>query len=182
MTHPAEKMNEILLCFDESGNVIEPHTRAEAHELPLKYWHAVSEVWVVNKNAQLLCSKRSELLSQKPGRWQTRFGGHAQADSTYEETALRELEEEAGLKIMPEDLYLIRDVRKNDEFKHLGKCYVCLFNGSLEEVKFNDGEVTEIRWMSMEDYEKEKSENPDAWTNGCSIEDQAAIKQWLGIV
>lgn len=174
-----EPPDELIKCFDENGNEIEPHTRAEIHSQPLKYWHGTTGIWVVNKNGQLLCSKRGENLTQAPGCWQSRFGGHVKSGQSFLQNAVAELDEEAGIQIQEKDLHAIGGLRKHEASKHFGQLYACLFTGLLEDLRFNDGEITQVKWMSMEDFWKEFNENNEHWVSGCSLEDQEKIKQWL---
>ena len=173
-----EPPQELLECFDENKNLIEPHTREEVHKEPLKYWHAVVNVWLIDKSGRMVCSLRSKSLSGNPGKWQTYFGGHIQAGVSFKETAVRELEEEIGLNIEPAKLFMVTS-GKHVPSKHFFESYVFLFNGNLEDLKFNDGEIDKTALVSFEEYNKDKELNPDKWCNGCNLENQQRIKEWL---
>lgn len=175
-----ENSQELLECFDEQGNITQPHIRAEVHAKPLRFWHGVVNVWLVNNNGELLCSKRSEKLSGNPGRWQTYFGGHVKAGKSFKENAVLELNEEAGIEIDQNNLFLIAK-GTHDADKHFFESYVYLFNGSVDDLKFNDGEITEARWYAMDDYWKERNNKLENWCNSCRPENQERIKNWLGL-
>jgi isopentenyldiphosphate isomerase len=178
MIHPTELLQELIICFDEDGKEIEPHTREEVHKQPLKYWHGVVAVTLVNKKGEILCPKRSEKLSHMPGRWQAHFSGHVNFGQTFEESAVRELYEESGIKKEQTEIFFLEEV-KNHELKHIGKIFVCLFDGQISDLHFADGEITEARWMSMETAWQEKLANPEKWTSGCSPQRQEKIKELL---
>jgi isopentenyldiphosphate isomerase len=175
---PVEPLNELIRCFNEQGEEIEPHTRLEVHALPLKYWHATTAIHVVNKKGELLCSKRSLKLDQKPGCWQTCFGGHVNAGQTYEEGALKELKEESGIEASLNELIYIDDY-KSLENKHFGKAFTYILEGGLENINFTDGEVTEVKWIDMAKAWQEKLENPENWVATCPPQRQEKIKKVL---
>ena len=178
MYQSPEPSDEVLECFDEQGNVIEPHTRKEVHTEPLKYWHGVVNIWIVNPKLQLLCSKRSETLTGNPGKWQTYFGGHVKAGKTFKQAAALELDEEVGLQIQDVKLCLI-DRGKHESSKHFYESYAYLLENNTTSLKFNDGEITEVKWMDMEEYWEEKQLHPDSWCNSCGPENQEKIRNYI---
>lgn len=178
MYNQPEPPNESLACFDEQGKAIEPHTRKEVHQEPLKYWHGVVNIWLINKQGQMACSLRSKTLTGNPDKWQTYFGGHVKAGLTYKEAAAMELDEEIGLKINPAKLFLIK-AGKWEPSKHFFESYAYHFDESLDKLNFNDGEIVEAKWVSFEEYNLDSQNNPDKWCNGCSLENQELIKDWL---
>jgi isopentenyldiphosphate isomerase len=178
MTHLAEPYGELIVCFDENGKEIEPHTRAEVHTAPLKYWHGVTGITVVNRQGKILCSKRSEQLSQSPGKWQANFGGHVNFGQTFETNAVRELFAESGIKKEEKNIFFLEEY-KNAEHKHIGKQFVCLFEGNISNLHFFDGEITEVKWMDMKIPWQEKLKNPEKWASVCSPERQEKIKEWF---
>lgn len=178
MYQNSEPSAELLVCFDEQGNSIEPHMRQEVHQKPPAYWHAVVNIWLVNKKGEILCSLRAKTLSGNPDKWQTYFGGHVKAGATYKETAVAELEEEVGLKIDPNKLFFITSGTWEPS-KHFSESYAYPFDEPLEALHFNDGEIVEVGWFSFKEYNQDKQENPERWCNGCSPENQKRIMKWL---
>jgi 8-oxo-dGTP pyrophosphatase MutT (NUDIX family) len=176
--HPAEKPDELLQCFDENGTPTQARPRFEVKREPFRWWHAVGCVYLVNNNGELMCSKRSEELSANPGKWQCFFGGHVSAGMTILETAIRELEEEAGVKATAEELFLV-EARKNPEKLVFAERYAVLWNGEPSDLHFSDDEVTEAKWVDMAETWRLFQEKPDEWCNGCKPECQAIIKEWL---
>lgn len=176
--HPSEPSQELLQCFDEHGNPTETHARADVKVMPPRWWYATSKVWLVNDRAHLMCSKRAEGLSGNPGKWQTYFGGHVAAGLSITESAKRELEEEAGVSRPLEDFYFI-DRGRDDVKKVHYEFYAVRFNGQPSDLHFSDNEVAEARWMSMEEYWSDQEKNPERWCNGCTLERQQIIRDWL---
>lgn len=170
--------DELLLCFDEQGNPIAPQPRGVVHEKPYRIWHAITNIWVLNNKGKILCTRRASHVSGNPGKWQTYVGGHVKADSTFSETARRELVEEIGLKISKDNLKLVEKGRREDNM-HIYESYTVLFNGDLPQLNFSDGEVSEARWFSFEEYQKSKTENPDRWCNGMQPEQYKKARESL---
>lgn len=169
---------EMLLCFDELGNVISSHPRAEVHRQPVSIWHAVTHIWVVNSGLEILCSKRANFVEANPGKWQTFFGGHVLAGESFEQNAIRELGEEVGIVVGQKGLIYLSD-GKNEPNKHLSRYYVVVFNGGITDLKFNDKETAEARWLSYKNYLDEYGKNPGAWCNTLSEEKFELIKKKL---
>ena len=161
--------NEMLLCLDEQGHAVAPKPRGVVHEKPYSIWHAITNIWVLNSKAEILCTRRALHVSSNPGKWQTYVGGHVKAGSNFSETAKRELTEEIGLKVSKDDLRLVEKGRREDNM-HTYESYAVLFNGNAARLNFSDDEVSEAQWFSFEKYQKSKAENPDQWCNGMSLD------------
>ena len=73
--------------------------------------HGTSHVWIVRKNEKgsydLLLQKRSENKDAFPGCYDISSAGHLPAGQDYLSSALRELEEELGIKAKPEQLHFM---------------------------------------------------------------------------
>ena len=170
--------DELLECFDDKEKVIEPKLRGELHTKPYSTWHGVCNVWIVNIKGELLCSKRADFVSGNPGKWQTYFGGHVKAGSNFLQTAVAELSEEIGLNISPDNLHLIEKGR-DSEYKHIFNNYTYLFNGTLDDLHFQDGEVTEVKWYLFEEYYQDKMSHPDKWCNEIEPEQYEALRRLI---
>lgn len=170
--------DEQLQCFNENGNPSGAQLRTEVKAHPEKYYCGVANIWLVNDLGQLLVSKRSDWVSGNPGKWQTYFGGHVTADMSFKETAVKELEEEAGLNISKNDLFLVSK-GKDEAHRRFFESYVLRFNGSPEDLSFTDDEIVDAKWMDMDTYWKDRGSNPDMWCNSCRPEQQTIIKEWI---
>ncbi len=176
--HLPEQTDELLQCFDEHGNPTESRPRSEVKKEPHRWWHATASVWLVNDQCQIMCSKRADSLSGNPGKWQTYFGGHVSAGDSMQMTVQRELEEETGVTKSFEDFFLVQE-RRSEENKMILAYFSARFNGEPSDLHFRDGEITEAKWMDMDEYWRQKEENPDIWCNRCTPEQQEVIRHWL---
>lgn len=91
-TNPAE---ELVAIVDRDNRVIGAVTRRIMRQQNLT--HRASYILVFNRNGELFIQKRTLTKDMYPGYWDLAAGGVVLADETYEESALRELNEELGL-------------------------------------------------------------------------------------
>ena len=160
-------MDEYLDIVDESGNLTgKKELRTICHEKGL--WHRTVHIYFfryVNNELELLVHLRSKYKSSNPSRWDTRFGGHVESEQTFESAAERELLEETGLKI---DLSkLLRGLQSSYDGgnnKEVTQVYYYNFKGSTSELSFDDGEVEDVKWMSINDIEKSMLTDSNIWS------------------
>lgn len=139
---------ELLDVVDESNvptGISKPRSAIHAANTE---WHRTTVIWIANARGEVLCQRRSPLKDQQPGLWQSYFGGHLKSGQTYEQNAVTELREELGLEARAADLHPIY-VRKVPEGPHFGQVYLLRWNGESSSLKFNDGEVAEVRWVPL---------------------------------
>ncbi|MBI2459594.1 MAG: NUDIX domain-containing protein [Parcubacteria group bacterium] len=172
--------DELLKCFNNKGKVIKSKTRKFLHTQPLKVWHGVSNVWLVNKKGQILCSKRASNLSGNPGKWQTYFGGHVKVGDSFIKTAHRELGEEIGVWLDEKKFHLI-EVGKRQKFRHIFKSYAIKFASSIKSLNFQDGEIVKVKFFNFNDYIKAKEMFPEKWCNGIRAKQYKKILKVLSI-
>lgn len=172
--------SELLKCFDENGNVMAPKTRKELHIKPYSTWHGITAVWLVNSNGQILCTRRSEKNEGNPGKWQTYLGGHVKADHDFLESAQVELLEEVGLQLPQAEFKLVTSGKRAD-FMHVYKMYTVLFQGALSSLNFIDSEIAEAKWSTFDQYQKDRTNNPDNWCNNMTPELYAKALEVLNV-
>lgn len=88
---------EIFDLVDKDDKVIGKVKRWEVHKDP-KLIHRSAIILVFNKKGQLFLHKRSKTKDTYPGYWTASACGHLKSGQTYRQTAIRELEEELGIK------------------------------------------------------------------------------------
>ena len=122
----------------------------------------VKELAKETKAKVVYFSKTKDL---NPNMWDTRFGGHVKTGETVEDTALEELKEEIGVNVQISDL-IFGDVYKHDGFpnREFNIVYYYNFQGDITSLKFNDGEVQEIKWMETQEIIQSMRNTPGNWT------------------
>ena len=116
----------------------------------------VAVVFVWRKNAEgkieLLWQRRSEKIDRYPGDYDISAGGHINLSETPAEAAVRESREEIGAVVDRDDLEFvtIRSFNRN----RIAWVYAVDWTGREEEFEFDDGEVSEVRWVSFDETEE----------------------------
>jgi isopentenyldiphosphate isomerase len=161
--------NSIQELFDEvdennnlTGRTI---TRKEAHQHG--QWHRTVHVYLYryNPELQLLVHLRSKSKDLCPDRWEPRFGGHLKAGETVEDCVSNELKEEVGLtldqsKLSAGDIYQGGEY-PNREFSYQ---FYYHFTDDISSLVFNDGEVQEVRWLTLTEIQNEMKLYPNKWS------------------
>lgn len=138
-------------------------SRADA--IRQKAWCRSTNIFVLNSKGEILCHKRSVLKERMPGVWSTHLGGHVSHDETYEQNASKEMHEEAGIFVAPDQLIPWRTT--SIQSAHLWvREYVTLFDGDLSELVPQPGEVDEFAWKSADEIIKAAKADPTKWCAG----------------
>ena len=153
---------EFFDIVDEKGIPTgESIERTQAHKKGVR--HRTAHIWIVreqNGKAQLLLQKRSAEKDSFPGRFDTSSAGHIQAGDEPEESAIRELHEELGIRAAKEDLTFAGcfDIQYEKEF--YGKmfrdnevAFVYMYTKPVDAKKFilQKEEVESVEWFDMEE-------------------------------
>lgn len=93
----AQRDDEIFDVVNERDEVVGRATRREVHSRGLR--HRAVHVLVFNRRGEVFLQKRSMAKDSAPGCWDSSCSGHLDAGEDYAAAAVRELEEEIGLKI-----------------------------------------------------------------------------------
>ena len=161
-------MEEYLDVVTENNEPTgEERLRSEIHTLGL--WHRTVHVYLfqeVGSELRFLVHLRSKTKDLHPNTWDTRFGGHLKAGEDFQSVVAHELQEEIGLTLSLTDL-IEGKIHKSDGGlnKEFTAIYYCRFGGDIASLKFNDGEVQEVRWMSANDIVRAMNADPGSWTS-----------------
>lgn len=135
--------------------------------------HATVHMWIVRPYPekcgwQILLQKRSQDKDSHPGCYDISSAGHISAGASPLPSALRELQEELGLQVAPEDLCPIGlhpgsfddtfyGIPFHDrEFSHV---YILKKDVKPEELTLQESEIESVLWMDLEECVKAVQEN-----------------------
>jgi len=136
---------DIFDIVNERDEVIGRAPRSEAHALGLL--HRAVHVLVFNSRGEIFLQKRSMKKDRQPGVWDSSCSGHVDSGEDYDQTAIRELGEEIGLKlsVAPERLFKIDACAETDaEFVWV---YRCQSNGPFQ---LDPDEIDAGDWFAPE--------------------------------
>ena len=131
--------NELLAVVDDNDNVIGKAPRKDVHAAGKLHCHA--SVLIINNEGEILLQKRKD-----NGKLDYSASGHFPYNVGYLDAAVRETEEELGLKIDKHKFVEVLKVMDNDTF-------VCLFevkwDCKIEEMRIDPLEVASVRYYSI---------------------------------
>ena len=154
-------MKEFLDIVDENGQPTgEIIDRETAHAKGIL--HRTSHVWLARRKkgkVQILLQKRAKHKSSFPGCYDISSAGHIPAGNSYEVSALRELEEELGVKAEEKDLIYCGDrkVIWDDVFfgkpfhdRQISRVFLLWLDREESEFTLQESEVDGVLWMDFD--------------------------------
>ena len=136
---------EIVAIVDENNTVVgsAPRKEMRAKALP----HRATYVLVFNSRGQLYVQKRTMTKDVFPGYYDPAAGGVVLAGEEYEQGALREVEEEMGVRGVPLTP-LFRFYHQDKHNRVWGAAFSCVYDG---EVVLQEEEVESGAFMPVPD-------------------------------
>lgn len=141
---------------EPTGEIVE---RAIAHANGIR--HRTSHVWLLRRRPggiEVLLQKRCEGKDSFPGCYDISSAGHIPAGMGFKESALRELEEELGLKAEEDELIDCGLLKLYEEAVFYGKpfkddqvsrVFYIWKDVEPEQMALQSSEVSEVRWMPL---------------------------------
>lgn len=157
------KAREFFDIIDEHGNVT-GHVKERTLAHREGTYHKTAHIWIVRPNEygsfDVLLQKRSMNKDSDPGCFDISSAGHIPAGSDILTSALRELEEELGLKAELEDitfafwneLYMKTEFYGKPFLNHeLSGIYYYKKPLEIDDLKLQEEEVESVTWMDYEE-------------------------------
>ena len=107
-------------------------------------YHLVVHIWPLNDYGSILIQKRTKTKRLMPGMWAA-TGGAAIAGETSLKAAARELGEELGIRVSPEDLRLVKRIKRRNSFIDM---WTVRANVRVPDLKLQKSEVAEAKWVN----------------------------------
>lgn len=154
--------HELIDWYDEKGNHKGVIDKAIAHKNGL--WHKSVHVWIINDKSKILMQKRCQSKKFFPSFWDCSFSGHVGAGESSLVGALREGQEEIGLKLSKKDLKFAFTIK--EEFKwndiisrEFVDVYVVYKNINIKNLTYQKEEVESAKFFDANKMFKSKSKN-----------------------
>ena len=165
---------EIIDIVDENNQLTgQVEDRWVAFEKGL--WRRTVSCWIMNDKGEILLQKRTPNKKRNPNKW-AKTGGQVESGETPEEAIFREVKEEIGIEIPKEQIKVV-DIFKNNKNKPIFS-YNFMFEVKykIEDYKLQKEEVSEIKYITIEDMEVAKKNNDENYTF-CNWKDEDFYKE-----
>jgi len=129
---------ELFAVVDENDEIVGEASREEVHGNNLR--HRAVHLLILNRHGEVFLQKRSRWKDRHPLLWDSSAAGHVNAGEGYDETAVRELEEELGVTAN------LHRVAKLPCSERTGWEFICLYRGEhdgpfeLAKAEIDNGE------------------------------------------
>lgn len=138
-------MMEYMDLYDKNKNKLNKiHLRGEKIK-PGEYFLTVN-VWIINRKNEILLTQRHPNKSW-PLKWEC-SGGVVKAGENSYNGALREVEEEIGIKLKTEGELIDTVVLK----EYIGDLYLFKEDIDIKETKLEKDEVINIKWVTIKEF------------------------------
>ena len=136
--------SEMLEIVNENDEVIGQETRTKIHQEGLL--HREIHVYFITPHGEIIFQHRAKDKDTYPDKLDATVGGHVEPGMDYEKTAIKECEEETGIKIDSKKLILLAKLRKqsfdeitNTKNNTFRAQYAYLYNEPINNLKVEAG-------------------------------------------
>lgn len=160
-------MEELVVLVNPEDKVLGLMEKQQAHINGLL--HRAFSVFLFNENGEMLLQKRAAEKYHSPHQWTNAVCSHPRIEETYLEGAKRRLNEELGIETeLSEKFHFIykADVGGGLWEHELDHVFTGIYNSDFN---LNKDEVAEVRYISLENLDKEISEHPEQFTEWFKI-------------
>lgn len=143
-------MEEVWDIYDANKKKVGRTVIRGKYQLQEGEYHIVVTGIIMNSKNEILISKRAE-YKKFGGMWECN-GGSIVSGETSLEGIIRELKEELGLEFSKKEAIFLKDIRRDEvppDFKDL---WLFRKDIDIKDVTFTDGEATEAKWVSIEEF------------------------------
>jgi isopentenyl-diphosphate delta-isomerase type 1 len=140
-----DNRNELFDLVDGSDRVLGTVKRGDTNTNPALIHRAVA-IMVFDERGRLFLQKRSRSKDTYPGYWSISASGHVKSGETYPQAAIRELQEELGIKRPPKFKRLHKVLIRYPDETEFEVFFKVTINGPL---KLDKEEIEEGRWFTL---------------------------------
>lgn len=144
-----DNQQEIFDVINENDEVIGQASRWQCHHDKNLIQRAIGVI-VVDQNKKIFIQKRSQTKDKYASYWNLSAAGHVESGNSYEQTAVKELEEEVGIKVKIKDLIEIgKFLQRAKTETEMFKVFLVRNNGPF---KLNKKEVELGQWIDLYEF------------------------------
>ncbi len=175
----AEYLDIVDMTGTPTGEIIDRET---AHRKGIL--HRTTHLWILRRHngvTEVLLQKRSRNKDSFPGCYDISSAGHMPAGVDWIESALRELEEELGIKDVSADQLTLcgqRHIKHDDVFhgklykdRQISNIYCLWLDVEPEALSLQEEEVESVIWMPFEECIKKVESNDPTFKHAIVLEE-----------
>ena len=160
-------MDEYIDLVDREGKPL--GRRALKSEAHLNGWyHNTIHVWLYDRFGSVLLAQRSASKLIFPGLWDVSAAGHVDSGEEIIHAAIREVDEELGLRLEQEILHFVGVFKHESEYDNgrirdyeFHHAYIAPLKVELNELRLQPGEVDAVKLVQPEKFLKLLKGSPD---------------------
>src|SRR5687767_1722189 len=120
-----------------------------------------ASLWITNSRGEILLAQRKLDKKVDPGKWAEAVGGTVEGSDSYEDTVIREAEEELGIsglvvQLGPKQLI-------TTPCSYFVQWYTAIVDRKITDFRIQKEEVEQICWIPRDQLEKELQEQPNKY-------------------
>jgi 16S rRNA (adenine1518-N6/adenine1519-N6)-dimethyltransferase len=157
-----QKASEMFDVVNERNEVIDQQPRGLVHAQGLL--HRAVHVFVQNKRGDIYLQKRSHLKDVSPLKWDSSAAGHLDVGESYAACAVRELEEEIGIRLPEGGTRCVASLAAGQHTDHeFVELHLADYTGPI---RFRPEEIACGDWFSTALIDQWTSERPQDFARG----------------
>jgi isopentenyl-diphosphate delta-isomerase type 1 len=150
---------EVIEVVDADDNVIGTEFRGEVHRKRLM--HRAAHVFLFNKRGEIYVQLRSANKDNHPGKLDSSAAGHVEPGESYRQTAVRELDEEIGIRADVAEVlrFPATEITDNE--------HTAVFEAFSDSKPIpNSDEIEWARFMTKDELTSMMEESPESFVPG----------------
>ena len=145
-------MGELWDIYDRNKQKTGKTAERGVYQFKEGEYHIVVTGIILNSKNEILISKRAE-FKKYGGMWECN-GGSILAGETSLQGIIRELKEELGIQFAEKEAVFLKEIRRDKLPPDLKDLWLFKRDIKDEEITFPDGEATEFKWVTIEEFIK----------------------------
>ena len=130
----------------------------------IDYTHDIfrtASLWITNSNDDVLLAQRKLDKKVDPGKWAEAVGGTVENNDTYEETVIREAEEELGIT----DVQITKGPKQliTTPCRYFVQWYVGVIDKNIDQFIVQPEEVEQVAWIPRKKLLRELDSQPEKY-------------------
>ncbi len=146
-------MGEIFDVYTREGEYIEAQPKSVCHSKNPGFYHKPVWIYIINSKNEILVQRRSSTKKRFPNLWGMSSGGHVNSGEEIIEGAIRETQEELGIKSKKENYILCREYIDDSSWE-IAQVFVAHLDFDIKDVTLQTEEVSEVKWFTLDEFKK----------------------------